>query len=1043
MSKKSINRGISLFGPYGDGHAIFIKDPRVQTGEIHTQGWGALEPEEGVYDWSYIDDYLTYYAHAGKTAAIRIQSAGHSTRETPRWLYDSYGVRQITEQGVFFDFSPDEPAQCVSEKCFTSANDEYRTSRVGGSVENNSLVCGTPNTVVMKSTHLLNEYDAMIVCDYKGTGEIDIVVQTNGKEKVFRSFTAQDVWTSAMFCIPASEFNYESIIKFVIRKPTISLKNVSISGRADGVHSHTINLCYPNYFDPVYSEKYENFIAAFAQRYNDNPHVGAIVVGGFGRWDELTLLGESHEDSRLLTKQWRAYGYNDPAYIAHIDAMCQLFQKYCGEAMERILHVAAFAVPVTDHPAGAGDQNYIGYAVNNMAIRYGCIAKTNGLTEKITEWGEAQNGFQFFANRYKYAPDTKFILETALQVNHPLACWTGHPISLYNRVLIDSVDNIWHYSADLQLPFVMKYAHVFNEQAGNALCSRMYNIAMRTYFSASGTHRDGSTDDRVFRNMWNGIYLKNENDSEDTWNDEHKNNYVKCAGRDVLKTSHAFPVIRYSLDNRQSYNLLYGSVLAVVYFDAGTGVCDVVIENEYQKKTCGRIAAENSAVYKTAFFYTGRFFDTKNNGDKPDVAQDISIHSVTYESVYIHSIELHSVPSLDWEEETVYESVIPSEKSIERFTIDDAARIFEILKADHVSAVEVYIGTDTQDYVLLEAKIFGLRSDNEELLTVKQHYMPGAHDSIRLPVAHASASTESFRVEVTCKQGAAYIFTDEKNRYAYSVKQYAHTAGQRITLQNDEVEFKALHPFFGLVCTAQETADITLYKLIGNAWEEVFSGMCTEGIHLYTCEPQTAGDYKVLHKGNAPIEFYCAYLKRRIPANPPCHYTLGKTIHPAFEKWNDILKPAYGWENIHYNDSVWTADVAASFPVLETEKPLCIEPDTSHVFRFVMKNETASDMVKLYWKNEGDENYTEEKVAYIPVVANDEEFREYSWPIGEEAVRYIFTGCGADVENTSEYTYADTLCGRITGFSFVPVTGHTVTAGRVFLRACELRENSI
>ena len=114
ITKLQLEPGVSLFGPYGEGHSIFVKNTLVNAGEIHTVGWSALGPPEGVYTWNEIDNYLSYYTQNGKKAAIRIQSAGHSTREIPRWLYDKYGVRQITGQGVFFDFSAGENATQIS-----------------------------------------------------------------------------------------------------------------------------------------------------------------------------------------------------------------------------------------------------------------------------------------------------------------------------------------------------------------------------------------------------------------------------------------------------------------------------------------------------------------------------------------------------------------------------------------------------------------------------------------------------------------------------------------------------------------------------------------------------------------------------------------------------------------------------------------------------------------------------------------------------------------------------------------------------------------
>ncbi|MBP9901415.1 MAG: beta-galactosidase, partial [Verrucomicrobia bacterium] len=42
----------------------------------------------------------------------------------------------------------------------------------------------------------------------------------------------------------------------------------------------------PDYLDPIFLQKLENFLAAMARRYDGNPNVAFIVVGSFGMWGE-------------------------------------------------------------------------------------------------------------------------------------------------------------------------------------------------------------------------------------------------------------------------------------------------------------------------------------------------------------------------------------------------------------------------------------------------------------------------------------------------------------------------------------------------------------------------------------------------------------------------------------------------------------------------------------------------------------------------------------------------------------------------------------
>ena len=57
--------------------------------------WNQLEPVEGVYDWSMIDDFLAAWDHPDKLPVIRVSTAHEILNRTPLWLFDDYGVRRI------------------------------------------------------------------------------------------------------------------------------------------------------------------------------------------------------------------------------------------------------------------------------------------------------------------------------------------------------------------------------------------------------------------------------------------------------------------------------------------------------------------------------------------------------------------------------------------------------------------------------------------------------------------------------------------------------------------------------------------------------------------------------------------------------------------------------------------------------------------------------------------------------------------------------------------------------------------------------------
>lgn len=74
------------------------------------------------------------------------------------------------------------------------------------------------------------------------------------------------------------------------------------------------NLWAPFFDDPIFIEKLEAFLAAYAERYDGNPNVEFIDVGTYGLWGEGHTHGSSKQDSIELKK-------------LHIDLHLKYFKK--------------------------------------------------------------------------------------------------------------------------------------------------------------------------------------------------------------------------------------------------------------------------------------------------------------------------------------------------------------------------------------------------------------------------------------------------------------------------------------------------------------------------------------------------------------------------------------------------------------------------------------------------------------------------------------------------------------------------------------------
>lgn len=74
------------------------------------------------------------------------------------------------------------------------------------------------------------------------------------------------------------------------------------------------SLWEPDFSDPLFLQKVENFVAAMAKRYDGNPNIAFVDVGHFGLWGEGHTVLSSHIDYSLEVME------------KHIDIYCKYFK---------------------------------------------------------------------------------------------------------------------------------------------------------------------------------------------------------------------------------------------------------------------------------------------------------------------------------------------------------------------------------------------------------------------------------------------------------------------------------------------------------------------------------------------------------------------------------------------------------------------------------------------------------------------------------------------------------------------------------------------
>ena len=72
----------------------------------------------------------------------------------------------------------------------------------------------------------------------------------------------------------------------------------------------------PDYDDPIFLKKLENFVAALGKRYDQNPNVAFVAIGSYGMW------GEGHT---VMTTPVHGVSWTDETIKKHIDLYCQYF----------------------------------------------------------------------------------------------------------------------------------------------------------------------------------------------------------------------------------------------------------------------------------------------------------------------------------------------------------------------------------------------------------------------------------------------------------------------------------------------------------------------------------------------------------------------------------------------------------------------------------------------------------------------------------------------------------------------------------------------
>lgn len=970
-------------------HSIFEKMPEVKGTEIFLN-WSDIEKTEGKYDWSDFDKYAAQYKAIGKKISVTVSAASFAINDSPAWLYNDYNVRRIAK-GYWLNFENGNKGYLLNEPV-VSGNAVTNTGR-------SAIQSTKPNSIesdpVLQPLTSNNGYS--IQFDYKlaaaSTLSVRIYSKTNPKDtKTFEwKGQAGEKGSKTAEFIPVAMTN-DYTVQIGVKSGKAIIDNVNIVEMRAGFFVG--NLTFPNYFDPMFMEKYSNFVKAFADKYRDDPQVGIVYVGGFGRWEELTLCNDIASEAMSLEDQWTTFGYTDESYIKHVKKCADLYKE---EFKDKPLMMTIAGYQGADN---FKNQPLLDWSISQYVAKKGIILKYNGWQEKNTEWNSNSNPIYYTLYRHKNDPNTNLIFEEGAQVNNTSSDIIGYPISLMNKAIGYGADYFWIYNNDIQDPYVSRYNHYLNESAGGVLNTKIFAQMVKfDYYSQSAK--------KAF-NHYNITYQIFQNQGDKA----SKSDFISIDGVQAAKTNAGNSLIKMSIDDRIKVAGSYSARLNLEYYDEGTDSFTVRVKNDKGEEDLATIKKTGTKKWTTVSLDASSVMNTwrggsqdsfaeiiiDDNGDGFDTIKSFEIDYIPaddFKQDIVSSVEPKGTEKLDLATPVVFEVNLPKDKRVDTLSIPfmNSGKV-EISGA--MATVEAFIDGKYQQIIK------------------KECHMP--EDLLWTDITIGNlVQYDKLRITLRAIKGTVFVAANS-SKPAYRLNNYAvetsETIGQdALGYYRADVPFRAIAVDKGV-----DASKALLVTLLMDGKEIKSSPVLTvkdeKGNSIIYFEPKTAGKYKVEGITSKNIK-----LENLIRINDPkaAVRDLAGEIEPGFKnlKWSQPV----GFSDLKAINGGFTGSISSKNASLETETPFIIATNRSHEFHFIIKNETSSSLAKLYWKT-ATKGYSEENSVWIPVIANDTQYREYSYLLGYDKIYLNSKG--------------------ITGLKLVPAYG-SIQAGKISLMALELR----
>lgn len=736
--------------------------PYVDRAEISIE-WKDVFINRDEFDWSFVDKNIEIWKKAGKSVILRIMTANNATYCTSPKLIAGEKIRLVGE-GIYTDFEGKLSADGYTllrgdiagnpDKFYELKSNKQKTVQL--------LQLAPDKKLTPKATYLFQ-------CDVNGLKKIKsskpallkVLLQSNANPDEQILVTEEIIpGKKQLFSKEFTLGNFPDYsLKIEIQNAEYcQLDNLNLI-QSSGSRYHRV--AFPDYFSASFKSAFSYFMTEMAKRYNTNPAVDAIVISGVGRWEEMLLNDNEKNDPAVhesFYRQWRAYGYTDVSYLKNVVEWSMDLTKRLFPQKELILQIS----PMNN---GYENEDFIYRRAAAMAVSKCISIKQNGMSEKYDIWS-ATSDPAYIMNRYRYNPQAKRYYETAGQIFRNTMNAMGHPESLFNRVTIDGVNNLYLYKSDIFEPNVQNYFRYADSLMQKPFISKLY--ANLGHFPLVNRKKGAShlLDTISYYNKWRGIRQYEMPGASPSFV------YDSALHVHAARTNVTNPNILFDVDDRVLYNGMASAILTVTYKDQGSDSFDVLINSRKSGKQeiVGTIKKTNTNLLRRKSFALNDLLESADN--RKEIKPEIIIDDKHDGIETISNLEIEFVPLHGFETELLLENKATSKfKSLQK---NDSLTYGISWKYDKPLAKAEILYYDG-DFSAKSDVTVSLSYDNKAVSIVnKQYYIGGDKEWIPLWVANAGIPTR-ISLNVLNNNGVNGAYTGADGNMAYRLYSFKST----------------------------------------------------------------------------------------------------------------------------------------------------------------------------------------------------------------------------------------------------------------------------